>query len=487
MNELKRALLPVKRRMRLGRTLLWVSYGVFAAAICVVLLRAAAFLWLFPSARRWALGAAVLIPSLFALVAWLWPITELDAARQADSLGLEARAQTAVMLHTCDTPMANLQREDALERLHALQPRREMALRLPHLSLIGTLVCTLLVGMSYLIPNPQAAALRERAAFRAEMKAQAQKVDEGAAALNADEAETPEVRRLLGELSQTLRKSEETREALSAVDAAERKLTQMQTSTAKAAMHALRATGLGSLANALEQNDRDAALKALEDTQGELAQAARMADVQTAAQLLSAAASAMQNGDTDQALQKLENAVQGQSAPCAQGMALAAMVRSAAVRASCQSASPSMQGMGMLGSNGGQGTSAGKNSLATQGSGSGAGSGSSDKDGGISTPSAARSAASGSPPTQRTAEYEPIYDPTRLGTSGDRVSERGRMGQGEITEMELGTGLGTTDGSVPYAQVLPQYSRVAVEAAQNADLPAYAQKWVETYFDSLKE
>lgn len=57
------------------------------------------------------------------------------------------------------------------------------------------------MGVSFLIPNPQAQAIRAQEAFHAEMVEQAQKVDEGATALDAEAAETPELRRLLGELS----------------------------------------------------------------------------------------------------------------------------------------------------------------------------------------------------------------------------------------------------------------------------------------------
>ena len=59
--------------------------------------------------------------------------------------------------------------------------------------------------------------------------------------------------------------------------------------------------------------------------------------------------------------------------------------------------------------------------------------------------------------------------------------------EGEILEGEAGNGAGSLEGSVPYRQALPQYREAAVEAAQDADLPAYARQWVETYFDALAQ
>ena len=38
-----------------------------------------------------------------------------------------------------------------------------------------------------------------------------------------------------------------------------------------------------------------------------------------------------------------------------------------------------------------------------------------------------------------------------------------------------------------YRQALPEYREAAVEAAQDADLPAYARQWVETYFNALAQ
>ena len=310
------ALRPVKRRMRTQRTFIWAMYGLFAGAVSVLLLRAASFVWAFPTVVFWSLVTLVALPAVFALIAWLWPITSLDAARQADALGLMARAQTAVMLGGCDTDMARLQRKDALSSLKRLQPARQMALRVPRLAWIGTAVCVVLVGVSFLIPNPQAQAIREQEAFHAEMMEQAQKVDEGATALDAGAAETPELRKLLGDLSGELRRAENVRDALTAVDTAERKVESLEARTARDALDAMRAAGLNALAQSLEDGDTLAAQQALETegTKELLSDAAAKASDQTAAQQLSRAAQALASGEARQALSALAAAASGQTA-----------------------------------------------------------------------------------------------------------------------------------------------------------------------------
>ena len=485
MKELESALRPVKRRMRTQRTFIWAMYGLFAGAVSVLLLRAASFVWAFPTVVFWSLVTLVALPAVFALIAWLWPITSLDAACQADALGLMARAQTAVMLGGCDTDMARLQRKDALSSLKRLQPARQMALRVPRLAWIGTAVCVVLVGVSFLIPNPQAQAIREQEAFHAEMMEQAQKVDEGATALDAGAAETPELRKLLGDLSGELRRAENVRDALTAVDTAERKVESLEARTARDALDAMRAAGLNTLAQSLEDGDTLAAQQALETegTKELLSDAAAKASDQTAAQQLSRAAQALASGEARQALSALAAAASGQTDASAQALALTGMVRGAAARSGVQSAQGTIASLAHSGA-GQQGAS----DQEGQGQpGGGASLGSSDGDGGADSAQPGTPVQGTASPEKKVADYEAIYDPTRLGASGEVHSERGQTGEGEILEAQAGNGAGSLEGTVPYRQALPQYREAAVEAAQDADLPAYARQWVETYFNALAQ
>ncbi len=493
MMNLEQALKPISGRMRTRRAAAWALTGLCAGAVSSLLLRAASFLWAFPSAPLWSAVALGVLPALLALAAWAWPISSMDAARQADALGLQARTQTALMLKDSDTPMAELQRKDTLRSLSGLNPKEAMPVKVPKAALAVLLACAALYGLSYLVANPQENALQARAAFQTKMEEQADLVDEGAAKLEAGDPQTPELRKILGDLARELRRSEEPRAALGAVDEAERRMEDMRKATAKDALDALNAAGLSDLARALEQGDEEAAGELLsrlgaDGAANALSAAAQNAANQTAAQALSNAAQAMRNGSASQALAQLSAAATGQSGATVQAAALGNMARAAAARAGAQqAASLQMAGMGAaLSSLAGSGAG-GMNAASQAAGGPGAGTGSSDKDGGY-TASAAQASGQGTrQPEKKTAEYEAIYDPTRLGGSGETVNERGRLGEGETSEATVGTGVGSIGESVPYNRVLPEYQDSAVQAVQNADLPAYVQKWVQTYFGLLAE
>lgn len=496
MNQLTRALAPVKRRMREQRAFLWAMYGLLAGGICAVLLRAATFLWVFDDSTGWVIAALAAPPVLFALAAWLWPLSALDAARQADALGLMARAQTALMLDGCDTPMAQLQRMDALRELENVTPKQQMPLKAPKPVWICACVCAVLFAMSFLLPNPQAEALKARAEFRKEMEEQAKQIDDQAAMLDAGEDETPELRRILGELSATLKQSANVRTALEAANSAEQSLKRIEKQSGDAAISALRSAGLDALAASLAEGDEQTAetlLSQSSDAAEKLLFAAYASASRNTATKLSAAAQALQAGNGAQALANLRSAVSGQTAGTSQAMSSTEAVRLAAAQAAQGAAGASSQAAGMgsntgspvngAGNQSGSGGSPGTGS--NQGAGAGTGFGTSNKDGGSGASGTSLQAGGSRPAQKQTAEYEPIYDPTRAGGSGETVNERGVMGEGQITEVEIGAGAGTLEGSVPYGQVLAQYQQAAVEAVENAALPGYAQKWVETYFNTL--
>lgn len=487
MREIKRALAPVKRRIRAQRALVWGAWGALAAGACIMGLRIVSFARMFETMWIWAACAAAGMTGFAAFAGAVWPVTELAAAKRADSLGLMARAQTAVALEGEESSMAQMQREDALASLRALEPRRAMKLFVPKIAWIGVLACAAAVGLSFLIPNPQDARIRERNEFRAEMTAQADRIDKGAEALDEEKPDTPETRRLLGELSQALRRAEDARDALEAVDEAERRLLAMQQRTAGDALNALNGAGLNALAQALGNEDRQTAqdaLEAQENAAAALDQAAQTAGDASAADALSSAAASMQAGDVSQAAQQLMNAASGQTSATAQAMALAGMVRNATASAGMQTTGGG-QGQGDQsgqGSGGGNGVSQSQG----KGNGGGAGLGSSNQDGGTGANSKPGNMQGNADPSKKTGAYETIYDPTRLGGSGEAVSETGEMGEGTISEAQIGAGLGTIDGSVPYGQALPEYERQAVEAVQNAALPEYARQWVTDYFRALE-
>lgn len=485
MREIRRALAPVKRRIRAQRVLCWGAYGALAAAGCAVVMRAVSFACAFE--RLWVCVSCMAAGMTCAavLAAAVWPVSDWAAAKRADAHGLRERAQTAVSLDGDESPMAWMQREDALACLRAFEPRRAMKLKIPRRAWLGVLLCAAALGLSLLIPNPQDALILQRETFRADMNTQAEKVEQGADALSDDDPQTQPTRKLLAELAQALRRAENKREALEAIDDAERTLLQMQQKTADETLNALRGSGLEAVAQALQSEQTFKAQEALEalDAQSALetlSEAALSAGDEAAAQALTEAANAMQAGDAAQAAQLLQDAsATTATGAIAQAMALAAMARNAAAKSGAAGTS------GQSGQ-GGDGQDAGGTSQQSHGAGNGAGVGTSDKDGGTGANAAASGAQGDADPQKKTGTYETIYDPTRLGGAGETVNETGETGTGEVTEIQLGTGEGVLAGEIPYEQALPEYREQAVEAVQNGNLPDYAQKWVQEYFAGLE-
>ncbi len=496
---LQATLRSVQRRMRAETALRWGSMGLLIGAAGALLLRLASFLW--PIQQVWAMcGLCVLAGvALGGMVGLLWPVPSKEAAKRLDASGLRERIQTALELQADQTPMAQLQRKDAANALGHMSLRRAIPLRArTRLLAIGAGMMALVIGLGF-VPNAQNDFLKAKASFRQEMKMQADLLEDGAKKLDeADAKEAQETRKLLGDLAKELRAAESPREALTALDQGQRKLENLRQNNASHMRNALSTAGMNDLASALEQGNQQALDEALEQKNAEqlskqLAQAAQGAGSQSAAQALQQASQAAAVGNMSQLQSSISQASTGQTASGAQCNALMQMAKNATVKAgqAMSNASPgnaamAMGALGMQSGSGNSGTS-GVGNAATQGAGSGAGRGSTNLDAGYRSYSGHAPVQGNAKPIDNFGLYEAIYDPTRLGGDGEVTQERGEIQQGETTEAMLGPGLGSLDQGVPYPDVAYEYQQTAVQAVENANLPVYIQKWVESYFASLLE
>lgn len=477
MTVVERALKPFTARLRLVRAVRWAAVGLFTGAAAALCVRAASYLWPMPSALLICALTALAVPALFVLAGLLCPYDVTYAARMVDNRGLEARAQTAIMLKESNTPMALLQRGDTLKCLEEADPRELFPVKPSKLPLLGALACALLFGASFIIANPQTSVLQARAAYRADMAKQAELVDDAARKLDAADPQAPELRKLLGDLSRELRSSEDAKDSLMALDRAEKGMESMSKDAQTDAYDAMEKNGLGELAKTLQANDSQKAKELLEKLKQSgddklLNAAAQSAATASAKANFQSAMQALNAGNASQAAQCLQNALGGQCASMAQAMALSCSIRAAVAQS----------GASKLAAQGGSSAAAG-----TSGTGAGASLGSTNEDGGYGGLPRTSTSTGTEKPGKRVAEYEPIYDPTRLNVEGVQTNERGKQGEGEIIEAEAGQGIGSADGAVPYNEVLAEYGQKAVEAAQSGELPPYAQKWVEDYFRLLSE
>lgn len=488
---MKKALRLVIRRVRVQQGLTGLCWGLLAALALGGSVMFASFL--LPMARRsvFLLLCSAALP-LGGLIGLLWPVSTAQAARIADGCGLRERTQTALALIDRQDEMARLQRADALKALESLDLRAALPLRMPIRPLLIAAGCAAVTLTLFLIPNPQDAVLRRQAQFAQKMEKPAQAIEKAADQLNEaqlGEKTAQELRRLMGDLARQVREAREPREALSALSQGQQRLERQLADSRKAASEALGQAGMDSLAQAVESADAQTMEQAMEAESGDAAELADQLD--TAAQstanaaasaALQAAAAALRSGSAAKAAQALG---QLSAASLGQGQ-LAAALQSAKALAG-GSGQGQGQGSGESKGNGdGNGNGGGNGSGQGKGSG-GAGQGSTNQD--MSGRGGASSGSGGSRPAgYKLGQYEAIYDPTRLGDGGEITQSTGKVDENaQVSELTLTPGLGDASGFVPYDQVVGDYQSAAVQRAQEAALPGYAQQWVADYFTALTE
>ncbi|MBQ7520149.1 MAG: hypothetical protein IJU12_07510 [Clostridia bacterium] len=471
---MKKALSPIRRRIRLQHGLTGLCWGLLGQTAFSLVILILSFFIPLEKRNAWII-AGLALPCMGLLMGLLWPVSYLQAARKADEQGLKERAQTAWSLQDRQDDMARLQREDAISHLKTM-PR--MPLRVSAKPLIAAGACMAAALILFFVPNPQDGVLRQRADLRQKLEKPAAALEKAADKLEdsvLDKKTVQELRRLLGDLARETRQARDSREALTQVSQAQQRMEKLLGDARNAASEALGQAGLDALAEALEAGDLSAMQQALENMDGEaLSQAAQNAASAAAASAMQAAAQSLASGNAAQAAQAL-----GQLS--AQGAASAAMQ-------SAKSAALGGQGQGK-GQGQGQGQSGSGQGGNGQGAGSGAGAGSTNEDAGAGSPGGKQSASAGGREGRyHLGEYEQIYDPTRLGDGGEITQSTGQVDENaQMSELNLSPGLGNTAGSIPYDQVVGEYQAAAVQRAQEAALPGYAQQWVADYFSALTE
>ena len=472
---MKKALLPVRRRMRLRQGIIGLCWGLFALAVWTAGVLAASFLLPLESRNIW-LAAGLPLPALGLTAGLLWPVSLMRAARQADACGLKERAQTALLLAERQDGMARLQREDAVARLREMDIAQALPLRWPKKPLLAAAACLLAAGALLLLPNSQDAVLRQRAELRQRLEKPAQAMEKAAEALpeNALDPQTVrELRRLLGDLARQTRQARDAREALTDVSQAGQRMEKLLRDARSAAAEALGQAGLDALAQALSEG-------------GDLEQALAGVDAETLAQAAQDTGNAAASASLQAAAQALSQANAAAAAQALSQMSLSGL-SAGQVSAALSSAKAAAGGQGQgKGQGQGQGTGGGRGQ--GQGGASGAGEGSTNQDAGRGADESQASGSGGRPSRYNLGQYEEIYDPTRLGDGGQVSQSTGKVDEnGTVSELTLSPGLGRADGSVPYDQVVGEYQAAAVQRAQEAALPGYAQQWVADYFSALTE
>lgn len=478
--ELRRALGPVKARLRRNRLLRGAAAGLAAGLCAAALLQAVSFIVPIPDRGLWAAGIAAAVMLLTSIGNALRPVKNREAAEAADACGLKERAITA--LEEGEEPIRQMQRRDACDALEALDVKQIRPGSVKK-QLFAALGCAAVLGFLLLIPSPQDSDAAARKALNRILQegreAIAQAAEEDEAGL--DEEQKSELRKIAGELNRELSASRDAADALVALDKAEQRLEQLRKQTAGdagLAMAEAAANAEADKAPGKENGENKKTGDGVPDA-GERETAKDGASGNPSAQ-----AGAGQQGDasqgttptaaqlqTLQALAALQNAVNpsSQSGMSAQGPAGAQGNRGS------QSAE---------GGNGNNGQSGGKK----PGNGAGEGSTNEDQTGKMNGNHSGSNSQGTRDPRFKEAKYETIYDPEHIDKDKqDVMTEQYRLGDEDSLQLEIGPGQGNINGDVPWSEALHEYADTEARSAERENLTVQERQWVDEYYRLLTE
>jgi len=549
--KLKKAVAPICRRIYLRhfcKSLLFAVIAVLAQAL--VWQGFSFFVPIVHLGRNAAIiGGLIFVAALF--IGWLMRPSMLEIAREGDRCGLQERLMTAYELIGRDDVFARLQKEDTLKKLESFEPKSIPITVPKKWSVTAALLAVLLTVVLVLPNPQDAAVeqiVRVQKEIDKQLAELEEKVEEE---LGKDaeltEAEKQELMKLLREMSKKLRQSKDYREALKEISRAEEKLAKMMEEAQKDRLAALgEQLGKQELTKALgdrlkqmdtrgiqeeierlkelgRQDDMNKAImealqKALEEAAKELPDNFLKNQLQSMANALASAQGEgirLSEAQLDQLAGMLTELAEGMNGNSGQMEHMLRQLKNQIARAAGEGSSQLVQNDGLSNGQGnqtGSGQGEGNGEQNGNGNGSGAGEGSGEGNGGSGNNGSGRGGGSGvgeghtnedagyqeggssqgsgtnkpgDPDSY--AEYERIYDPTRLGDGGD-ISQVGgsHNEEGESQQVDAGQGLGSFDGFIPYKEVFGEYRSQAMDSLDRREIPPSMREWVKDYFSSLE-
>ena len=520
------------RRFRWQRALIWVSRGFIlglALSLGIGLLGIYQTQLLRDEFLALVISISLLVPLLSGLIALLWPIQPLKAARTFDLLfHLNERVSTALEIAGHPEPgpdeMIDRQLQDAIAASQRVNLRRDLPLVYNLREGLASLLLIVLMSMVWFRGESWFHAAQQRRNVEQAVAEQTAQIEEIIKQIETNEALSEEqkeaITKPLQEAAQSLQENLSLENSVSVLTSTGEQLQALTDPESQQMSQALQETGdqlarqegspLQSVGQELAQGDNVDAASQLENLnvsglsaaeQGQLAdQLDAMADSlqSTNPQLanqLRQAADALRNGNTTAAQQALSEAAQslaraGQQITFSQaanqtasqlqqgaGQVLAAGGGSQQVNQTGQGNQPSQ----------GQGSNQSTQANGTGGSGSGSGPDSGNPQTGDEAGTSPIDQGNG-PGDGGETTYEQIYAPTLLG--GENGPQVNLPSSGENNGEVIGQGP-TTPGNpgeslVPYSEVYSQYEQVNNQAMENHEVPSQFTEIIRNYFDSLK-
>jgi len=511
--DLSAAFGPWRARLALQRGIVWALRGL-AGGICVAiaLVLVARFVpW--PGFVLWV--SVSLLAGLAAGMAYGLASrpSMLKSTILTDRLtGLSDRLSTAWELRSEDTPIACLQRDNALESLKGRKPSEIICLWPGLRAFAPVLAGIVLAGLLVILPNPMDKVIQGQEEFQNQIAQAVEEVSkakeeltETESPLSAEERATLED--ALEKLEEALNNAEDTPEALKALSEAEDEIGQIERQASQAndlkeiadAMSGSAATeslgqalasgdeaALREAMNALAEQIKDMSPEELQDLASALQQAANSAagqDEATAGALRNAARAIAsgESGQGDTALENLQDALATLQSGAASQAALEQAI------ASLRNARSFVSGVALAQAGQGSGEGNGSGSGSGEGNGSGNGSGSGSGQGAGSGTGTGSGGGTGGSGVGNQPGVQQGDETGRLVTGDETVFVPG-TGPDIPVEIQTGSGAGAAPGILrPYTEVIGEYADQAREHMERSPLPAGYQDLVRRYFSELEE
>jgi hypothetical protein len=494
------------------------------------------------------LSVSIITPILFGLIAYLWRIRTLEAARHFDSrFHLKERVSTALELHQhseqIPPEILDLQLTDAVTSSQNVNTRRAFPAQIKSREGLLVVLFLALIGVLWFRGEAWFQAAAQARAVQQAIAQQNANIEQIIKQIESNPALTEEQKQALTdplkEAQQGLQNNPSQESSVSALTSAGQKMQALSDPKADAQSQALKESGnqlakqegsplqsvgqnlangnnvnaANDLANMDVSKLSQAEQQQLANQLQSLAQSMQSTNPQLANQL-NQAAQALQNGNIQAAQQALNQAAlslaqAGQQIASSQiANQTASQLQQGAGQVLAvgggqqgQQANQSGQGQQSQGNQSGQGNQTGQGQGQGQGNGSnqsnqttgtgGSGSGSGKANGtGQNGTEAGTSpiAQNNGPSNGGESSYEQIYAPQLLGgQGGPQVNLPGsNQNNGDVVGQGPTTPGNPGSSTVPYSEVYSQYQQINNQAIENGDVPPQFMQIIKNYFNSLK-
>ena len=443
------------------------------------------------TAPYWAIGITIGI-LLCAVGGALWyrPSFASSAHYIDTQLALHDRISTAWELRDDSAPISVLQRRDALRQLRKHTPAVTISLWPGRVRLLLFGIATIAIAVLILIPNPMNTFLQQQAALQARLNRQIAAINQTRSVIDNQATISSQERALIDKILRDalarLQQSGSQEQAQQSLAQAQSQLNQLRDPQASQKAQA-RANASSSLQNssnanvssagkALASGDSKALNSSLQNFASQIANMTPAQRAQLAQQIERAANQGQNNPQLSSALHQLAKAV-ADGNPSEVSDATKTLESTAsqdsvntASNDSINQASQSLQNAAnALASSTDNSTS--QNASQTQTPGQG------QNPGQTNTPGQGQSIGgqSGQNNTNNNSgKNEQVFVPGQVGSGTSNISVDGN------------TGTVQSGNSVPYSQVIAQYSQMAHDAIQDSNIPPDLKNLIQDYFNSLE-